>query len=139
RAPLAIVAPAFPASGRTVLEGKIRVHEVPLEDTLLWAREHTYGTADLPKILNAAGLQVDWIALDVVRAGCDAVLGRLQDAERRGVDAVVCDGAADTDLAVIAAASLKLGEAVWVGSAGLAAALAESLSQGQPSAAPVQS
>src|SRR5947199_3828861 len=41
-APLAIVAPAFPATGRVTLDGRILLRELPLEQTPLWAREHTY-------------------------------------------------------------------------------------------------
>jgi D-threonate/D-erythronate kinase len=132
-APLVIMAPAFPATGRVTVEGRILIHGRPLEQTPLWAREHTYASAFLPDVLASAGLAAETIGLEVIRAGCDGVLTRMKDAERRGVAAVVCDGTTDADLAIVAAASLQLGEAVWVGSAGLASALAAAVSVKAPS------
>jgi uncharacterized protein YgbK (DUF1537 family) len=122
-----VVAPAFPAAGRVTLAGRVMVDDVPLERTALWSRDHSYGSAALPDVLGSAGLSADVIVLDVVRGGPDAVLGRMREAERRGIAAVVCDGVTAVDLAVVAAASLRLDDAIWVGSAGLAAALAASV------------
>ena len=124
RAPLAIVAPGFPATGRITRDGRIVVDNVPLEQTPLWARDHTYANASLPEILGSAGLSVDVIPLAEIASGHETVWARMCDAERRGIDAVVCDCAEETDLATVALASLKLATPVWVGSAGLAAALA---------------
>jgi 4-hydroxythreonine-4-phosphate dehydrogenase len=124
RPPLAVVAPAFPATGRVTLGGRVVVNEVPLEQTPLWAREHTYASADLRDVLGSADLSAEVIDLDTIRAGEDAVLARMRDAERRDVAAVVCDGIAMGDLAIVASASLRLGRGLWVGSAGLAAAIA---------------
>jgi D-threonate/D-erythronate kinase len=132
RPPLAVVAPAFPATGRVTLAGRVVVDEVPLEETPLWARDHTYRSADLRNILGSAGLSVDVIVLDVIRSGPEAVHARMCDAERRDVAAVVCDCMAESDLAIVAAASLRLDAAVWVGSAGLAAALAAQTAPAQP-------
>jgi len=123
-APLAVVAPAFPATGRVTLGGRVVVNGVLLEDTPLWARDHSYPSACLPEVLGGAGLAAEVIRLEVVHAGTAAVRARMEEALGRGVDAVVCDAAAEADLSTIAAASLLLGRALWVGSAGLAAALA---------------
>ena len=109
------------------LGGKVMVDDLPLERSSLWARDHAYGSAALPDVLASAGLSAQVIGLDVVRAGPASVLGRMEDAQRRGVAAVVCDGATEADLAIVATASLQLGEVVWVGSAGLAAALAAAM------------
>lgn len=125
RAPLAVVAPAFPATGRRTLDGRVMVGDLPLEETPLWARDHSYASAHLPTILADAGLTAEGIGLDVVRSGREAVRARMEDALRRGLAAVVCDCVAEADLDAVAAASLGLDDAVvWVGSAGLAGALA---------------
>ncbi len=137
RAPLAIVAPAFPATGRVTRDGRIVVNDLPLEQTPLWARDHTYASAHLPEVLGSAGLRADVIPLAIVRAGRDAVLEQMREAEQRGIDAIVCDCAAEADLATVAAASLALSAAVWVGSAGLAAALASAVAPAAPALAPV--
>ncbi len=128
RTPLAVVAPAFPATGRRTRGGRVLVGNVPLENTAAWARGHTYASASLPDILASAGLTTNLITLDVTRAGVALVFGRMREAERRGIAAIVCDCDTEADLAVIAAASLQLAEAIWVGSAGLSAALAASIS-----------
>jgi 4-hydroxythreonine-4-phosphate dehydrogenase len=124
RAPLAVVAPAFPAAGRVTLDGRIEVGGLRLEDTPLWTRQHTYLSAALPDVLASAGLTAEVIPLDLVRAGSEAVHARMEDAWHRGVAAMVCDCIAEADLGVTAVASLLLTSAVWVGSAGLAGALA---------------
>ncbi len=136
RAPLAVVAPAFPATGRVTVNGRVLVNERPLEETPLWARDHTYACAFLPDVLATAGLDAEVIALDTIRSGIEAVHERMIATERRGIDAVVCDCASEADLAVVAAASLQLDDAVWVGSAGLAAALALLVSPAKPDSAP---
>ena len=137
RAPLAICAPAFPATGRLTIAGKVVVQGVPLEETPLWAREHSYANASLPDILASAGLTCWVIDLDAIRAGVDAVAARMREAEHAGIDAVVCDATEIAHLDVVARASLTLADAVWVGSAGLAAALAAVEAPVQP-AAPVR-
>jgi uncharacterized protein YgbK (DUF1537 family) len=124
RAPLAVVAPAFPAAGRATLDGRVEVGGLRLEDTPLWTRDHTYASAALPDVLASAGLTAEVIPLDLVRAGSEAVHARMEHAWQRGVAAVVCDCVAEADLGVTAAASLLLTATVWVGSAGLAGALA---------------
>lgn len=124
RAPLAVVAPAFPATGRVTLGGRVLVGDQPLEMTALWARDHTYQSAHLGEVLEVAGLQSAVIDLDVLRRGVEAVHAAMRDAVIAGLDAVVCDCANLDDLSVIAQASLRLDSAMWVGSAGLAAALA---------------
>ena len=122
---LAIVAPAFPGTGRVTLHGSIVVQGVPLEQTPLWAREHTYASANLVEILSSAGLSAEGLTLETIAQGAEAVKTYLASARRRGVGAVVCDAKSESDLAVVAAASLPVGdEVIWVGSAGLASALA---------------
>jgi uncharacterized protein YgbK (DUF1537 family) len=137
RAPLAICAPAFPATGRLTVGGKVMVHGVQLEATPLWAREHSYANASLPDILASAGLSCEIIDLAAVRTGVEAVATRMRDAERTGIDAVVCDATEIADLDAIARASLTLADAIWVGSGGLASALAAVESPAQP-AVPVR-
>ncbi len=121
---LAILAPAFPGTGRITVNGSIIVQGVPLEQTPLWARDHTYASANLVEMLASAGLSAEFLPLDVV-ADPEKVLAHLVMARSRGLAAVVCDAKTEADLAAVAAGSLPLAdEVIWVGSAGLAAALA---------------
>jgi len=122
---LAIVAPAFPGTGRITVNGSIVMGGVPLEQTPLWAREHTYATANLAEILGTVGLSAEVIPLQVGAQGAEAIHARLKGALQRGIAGVVCDARSEADLAALAVASFPMAEEVlWVGSGGLAAALA---------------
>lgn len=126
RKTVAVVSPAFPATGRKTEGGHVLVQGKRLEETALWAQEHTYASASLPDVLATAGLRAVTVPLDVVRKGRTALGEHIIRAAREGVDAVVCDAATDADLKVIAAATLPMADRLlWVGSGGLAAALAE--------------
>jgi len=128
RGALAIVAPAFPAAGRTVVDGRIRVDGRPLEQTPLWARDHSYPSADLGAALQGAGLRVRMAGLDAVRAGAAVRAGLpavVQAAIMACDDAVVCDAVTPADLDAVADATLpRAAELFWTGSGGLAEALA---------------
>jgi 4-hydroxythreonine-4-phosphate dehydrogenase len=104
---LAIVAPAFPAMRRTMVDGRQRVGDVPLDCPLL------------AETLTSASVPVTMASLADVRGG---VLDRLFEARAgAGSGAVVCDAVTEADLAAIAAAGATLEErVVWVGSGGLA-------------------
>jgi uncharacterized protein YgbK (DUF1537 family) len=129
--PLAIMAPAFPASGRTTEDGRIRMGGQPLETTALWARDHTYPTADLVAVLTACELPARLAALEVVRQGSAALRAFFEELITRGTAAVVCDAVTLDDLSAIAAASIPLTAPVyWAGSAGLAAAAADVVVKG---------
>lgn len=117
---LALVAPAFPALGRTTEGGCIRLHGQPLEATPLWAREHSYPSADLRVVLAAAGLRVGHLPRDWLRADRAAL-----EAAAAGIDALVCDATAQADLDRLVQAARRLRRPLlWVGTAGLARALA---------------
>jgi len=123
---LAVVAPAFPATGRTTEDGCIRLHGQALEETSLWAREHSYSTADLRAVLAGEGLAVRHAPLDAVRAGPCVMTRMTVTAAEAGADALVCDATEEADLAIIARVAAPRGvRLLWVGAAGLARALAE--------------
>jgi D-threonate/D-erythronate kinase len=110
RGAIAFVAPAFPAVGRTTIGGVQRIDGVPLERGAIAAH------------LEAAGISTRHAPLAKVRASPDALIAKAVD-ER--AEAIVFDAETDADLRRIAEAGVQLGEAiVWVGSGGLAAAVA---------------
>jgi uncharacterized protein YgbK (DUF1537 family) len=129
--PLAIMTPAFPATGRTTEGGSIRMAGQPLETTALWARDHTYPTADLVAVLSASELPARLAPLELVRQGPPALRALFEQLIARGTAAVVCDAVTLDDLSAIAAASIPLAALVyWIGSAGLAAAAADVVVKG---------
>ncbi|MHB1302724.1 MAG: four-carbon acid sugar kinase family protein [Acidiphilium sp.] len=115
----AIMAPAFPATGRTTRGGHQHIGGVPVERTELWRREGIDGTAHVPGMLARAGLRTVHLGLGLVRDP-PALRAALTAASGRD-DAVVCDAESEADLAAIAAAGIALGpDTLWAGSAGLA-------------------
>ncbi|MGT2425031.1 four-carbon acid sugar kinase family protein [Amnibacterium kyonggiense] len=101
---LAVVAPAFPATGRTTRGGRLVLTEEPGAEG-----------RDLAAALAAVGLRVR--VVDRAEALADG--GSAEPAE-----ALVVDCATDDDLARVAAAAAALPGALLVGTAGLAAQLA---------------
>jgi len=129
---MAIVAPAFPAAGRTTKEGRQFVFGVPVEESEVWGNEQIVGKADIVAMLAAAGLKVALISLDAVREGSACVRDKLAACRAGQFHAVVCDSETEADLACIAAASAALHGVFWVGSAGLATPLIRMLDSAMP-------
>jgi D-threonate/D-erythronate kinase len=127
---LALVAPAFPAMGRTARGGRMFVRGAPLEATETWRHEGRGVDPDLAAMLDRAGVPARVLPLGTVRsAGLADALRR--ESEHGG--ALVCDAETEEDLARIAAAGITLGPAaVWAGSAGLAGPLAALLARSAP-------
>ncbi len=113
---IAIVCPAFPAAGRTVIDGELRVNGVPVAQTAASMDPVSPVTeSHIPTMLQAAhlGCQSGESARDLA--------GRIT----RGGRVVVVDATTDDDLRRIADAVVLLGaDAIPVGSAGLARHLA---------------
>lgn len=120
-----ILAPAFPATGRTTIGGRVLVQGEPLEQTEVWRRDHSYPTADLTQILASAGVAAEIIPLETIRSDRDTLRAALQAVAAQGDRVAICDAETDEDLQHLAEASLPLDEAgFFIGSAGLAHALA---------------
>ncbi|MFB3881815.1 MAG: four-carbon acid sugar kinase family protein [Armatimonadota bacterium] len=121
-----VLAPAFPARGRTTVNGVALIEGIPVAETemgrdaeapvlhsairqLLSAQRPTLRTTHIP----LAALRADQRALGGALVGCDVV---------------ICDAETDADLNLIAEAALALAEPpVLAGSAGLAGAAAARL------------
>lgn len=113
-----VMAPAFPATGRSTVGGMQLLHGTPLQHTEVWQREVMLHRAHVPEMLEQAGLQVAHIALATVRS---TDLAQAIATGAGSHDAVVCDATTEADLQAIAAAAMPLGRRViWAGSAGLA-------------------
>ncbi len=107
---LALMVPAFPASGRTTQHGIHYVFGVPLAETQV---------AHDPHCPVAASHVAEWIGarmaaasavldLDDVRRGPAAIAVRLERCMETGVRAVFCDAETDRDIEEIARAALAL-------------------------------
>lgn len=113
-----VLAPAFPANGRTTVKGRLLVRGVPLEQTELWKYERKKPPLSIAEMLAEAELRTAVVGLDAVRGNAlQNAMSRLA----RDTDVLVCDAETDADLRAIADASITLGRGtVWAGSAGLA-------------------
>ena len=117
---IAVMAPAFPAIGRTTVNGTQLAYGSPLNELEIWRHQGIPGRAYIPDILNAAGLKCALLQVNAARSGHRALSQQLSSSVDK-VDVLVCDAEADADLYEIAAASMQLQRKVlWVGSAGLA-------------------
>ncbi|MBT2440651.1 four-carbon acid sugar kinase family protein [Streptomyces sp. ISL-36] len=107
-----VIAPAFPAEGRTTLRGIQYVRGVPVHETE-FARDpaHPVRTSDLADLLPEADL-VD----------PDDLGGLPELIEKGGL--FVCSAETDADLDRLVSSAPRPGDVLWVGSPGLAAALA---------------
>ena len=116
---IAVFAPAFPALGRTTVNGRQHLNGVPLEETELWQREGIAGGASLLDMMSRADLESKLLPIETIRSGTNSVCAAMTDAAERA-DVLVCDAETEEDLAALAQASLEIAVCpVWAGSAGL--------------------
>jgi uncharacterized protein YgbK (DUF1537 family) len=122
---LAIVAPAFPATGRTVRGARVFVHGKPLETTDTWSLENAGRPADVQAMLTEAGLSTARLDVTALREGRDRLAAQIATAAERGAQALVVDAETTEDLRAIAQVTARAdGALFWVGSGGLARELA---------------
>ncbi|MFB4275396.1 four-carbon acid sugar kinase family protein [Nonomuraea sp. MTCD27] len=115
----AVLVPALPAAGRTVVGGVPYVHGVPLRETRAWHAERRPAPASVAAALGATPSTL--VPLATVRAGHAALTRALGKAAGR---VAVCDAQTDHDLDAIVAAALEACPGTrLIGAGGLAAAL----------------
>jgi uncharacterized protein YgbK (DUF1537 family) len=120
---LAVVAPAYPALGRTVHEGVLHIHDAAGDRSL-----------PIAELLANAGC-----SLTELPAGLSAeeLTAALRAFLNNPSPAILCDTATQDDLAHIVSAARSLGKKIlWIGSGGLAHALAAALRPLKPRPAP---
>ena len=126
----ALVCPAFPEQGRTVVDGLLRVGGTPAHATSV-GLDPAYpgGTSDVAEILRRGALRaIRHLPLACVRAGREHLLTTLA---RAGVGILSADAETDADLDTLAAAATSP-DVVLAGSAGLARAVAAQLGREGP-------
>lgn len=122
---LAIVAPAFPATGRTVRGARVFVHGKPLESTDTWKLENAGRQADVQAMLTEAGLSTARLDVTALREGRDTLAEQIATAAKSGVQALIVDAETTEDLRAIAQVTARAdGALFWVGSGGLAREIA---------------
>src|SRR5215213_4554843 len=113
-----ILAPAFPAAGRTTVRGIQRVHGVPVDETEMVNDPHNpVREAHVPGLLAGAFSSVGALSVENL-ADHKRVRKTLEDYE-----CVVADAERDADLETLVRAVPDPARVLWAGSAGLALAL----------------
>jgi D-threonate/D-erythronate kinase len=113
-----ILAPAFPAAGRTTVGGIQRVHDVPVDETEMANDPHNpVREAHVPGLLAGAFSSVGALGVEDL-ADPELVRRALEDYE-----CVVADAERDADLEALVRAVPDPARVLWAGSAGLALAL----------------
>jgi len=116
---IAVFAPAFPALGRTTVNGRQHLNGIPLEETELWPREGIAGSASLLDMMSRADLESKLLSIETIRGDADSIRAAMTDAAEQA-DVLICDAETEEDLAALAQASLEIAvDPVWAGSAGL--------------------
>jgi uncharacterized protein YgbK (DUF1537 family) len=122
---LAIVAPAFPATGRTTVEGKVLVNGQPLESTDTWKLEHADRSADIAALLEGAGLRTAKLGLSTLRGDAAALARHIVEIAGGDTQALIVDAQTTEDLQALATVTMSIDESMfWVGSGGLAREIA---------------
>jgi len=117
---VAVLAPAFPGTGRTTIDGRQLLHGNPLEETSIAKTGEIAVNSDIASLLREAHLRPELIALALVRGDRENLHSTMK-ARALNADVLVCDAETDEDLRAIAEASMILGRGtIWAGSAGLA-------------------
>jgi D-threonate/D-erythronate kinase len=134
---LAIVAPAFPDTGRVMRDARVFVNGTPLHETDTWRLEGRHVHTDVRAMLATEGIEAELVRVDALRGEPASLISLLHDAMRRGVHALVVDAEQRADLALLARVSTRLdGAFFWVGSGGLARELAQLSIVGRPEQPP---
>jgi len=126
-----VLAPSFPVMGRTVRAGELHVYGIPLPFTDYWPAGRDASLANIVNLVETAGLAARNLPLATIRADISVLRAALAPASARGTAVVaVCDAETESDLDRIASATLDDGvPTFFIGSAGLAHALAQRVSQ----------
>jgi uncharacterized protein YgbK (DUF1537 family) len=133
----ALVTPAFPAAGRTVLGGRLSVRGVPLRETDFVEDSLCPPTDHVPSLLRRQSRRpVGHVGLDLVEKGVGALVEAVGE---RVEEILVADATRHRHLVVLSAAANRLGGG-WLlcGSAGLARALPEGFDLRPDNALPLQ-
>lgn len=120
---LAVLAPAYPSLGRTVSEGALNVRDATGDRTL-----------PIAKLLATAGCFLTTLPADL---SADELTATLRNCLNNPKPSVLFDTTSQDDLARIVSAARSLGKKIlWIGSGGLAHALAAALPAWKPQPAP---
>src|SRR5262245_47420294 len=80
---IVVLAPAFPALGRTTVQGRQLLNGIPLEHTELWQRQTIADNASLLDMMSRSNLKSELVPIETVRAGARAIRAAMTDVADR--------------------------------------------------------
>src|SRR6266702_1245560 len=117
---VALLAPAFPATGRTTVNGQQLIHGRSPQESESQRSDRLCCRSNLSEILRDEGLSSALVDIPTIRSGASTLRNSILRLANEA-DVLVCDSETDHDLYEIASAAMLLGpRTVWAGSAGLA-------------------
>jgi uncharacterized protein YgbK (DUF1537 family) len=122
-----LIAPAFPAQGRTTVAGRQLINGLPIEHTSF---QREVALSDLVQLFGVCARPIRSVSLAVLRSS-PAELQQVFAGP--GPLAIIADAETDLDLQILAQAAFQNGIRLFCGSAGLAAALADRFPHRPPS------
>ncbi|MCL4516801.1 MAG: four-carbon acid sugar kinase family protein [Firmicutes bacterium] len=113
---LAVVTPAYPASGRVVAGGYLLVNGVPVQKTGAGTDPRTpVRQASIQRVLAIqSSRRMKLLDIDTVLQGKDAVAAELAACHREGARMVVADALTDEDIEAVAAGMLSVASAIGI-------------------------
>ncbi len=127
-----VLAPAFPAHGRTTIHGHQLLHGKHLHETELGQHEQMTVPCDLAASMRNADLTAASLPLNLIHSSQFELQSALHELSITN-DVLICDAETDSDLQAIAAATITLGPStIWAGSAGLAHHLPQAAGLSRP-------
>lgn len=118
---VALIAPAFPRTGRTTLDGSQYLNGVPVNETEIGRDPKTPVTTAVIKELLAAQSRRPVASVTLAQLRDAGAVELVRDLVDAGTALIVCDATEEEDLRRVAAAGRELAVMpLWVGSAGLA-------------------
>lgn len=129
--PPVIFSAAFPQGERYTRNGVQYIGDVPLHHSRIWANAAVDPPRSTEQVM--ADLASAVVPLNVVRAAAGNLAARLEYLDANHCAVALCDAETDQDLDAIVEAALRSHRRVmWVGAAGLAAAVGRALYRGAP-------
>ena len=132
---VAFLAASYPQQGRTVVDGSLLVDRIPLhltgfaDDPLTPARESSIAAV----VGGQSRRKIGFVSLAVLAAGKDAFSRRVRELIEDGAECLIFDAETADHLALVADVGLSMhNRPLFIGSAGLAEALAVHLSPDAP-------
>jgi uncharacterized protein YgbK (DUF1537 family) len=123
---IVVIAPAFPAMGRRLIDGNMYVNGQLLHETPVSADPRTPVTeSNVPRLLARQTTRaIGHVAIAELMGEPEAVLARLAEMREQGIIYIVFDAESDEQLRRVVSLVRMCGlKAVWAGSAGLASCL----------------